>query len=1068
MTRARNATTDRKSIRLLVILTICLSLTVPASVCHGDDSCPPPDNPASGRDQPAAEQSPISPAARKRLPWTTSRVSGTPEPPPPLREQIAYPEIRFSHPVVLIGAPDSDRWFVGEQTGRIYSFPQQRNSSQADLFLDVGALLTRPPASAGAVDNSAVTGLEALYGLTFHPQFAANRFVYVCYVVQAGEGQHPDGTRVSRFSVAETEPPRAIPESEEVLITWLQGGHNGGCLAFGPEGYLYISTGDGGFANPPDGRNAGQDVGNLLSSVLRIDVDHPDPATGRKYTIPADNPFVDLPGARGEIWCYGLRNPWKMKFDRATGDLWVGDVGWELWELVFRVQRAGNYGWSVVEGRQSVHPERKIGPTPILPPAIEIPHTDGVSITGGYVYRGSRFPELYGSYIWGDWETRRIWAAKYDEASRTISPMRDVVDSGVRLVDFAEDNAGELYLLDYDAGTIHELVRNPAAAANLEFPTKLSETGLFQELPSHKPAAGVFPFEINVEQWADHATSTRFIGLPGQEPVRFFRAQQPIPGSMFQSSMLFPPQTVLARTFFLELTAGNPQSRRPIETQLLHYDGRFWRGYTYAWNDQQTDAELVESQGRERTCEVVDAAAPGGTRRQTWHYSSRVECARCHNQWAEYALAFNPRQLTGAGPQSGGSCQLQSFRNIGLVELPEAAAETAATDSPPSPDHMPYSQFVNPYDESAELNPRARSWLHVNCAHCHRLGGGGSAYLELREELRLDEMKVVDVRPTQGTFGIAEARIVAAGDPFRSTLFFRISKTGSGRMPHIGSELVDTRGVQLISDWIQQLPRNSDTTVLLTRLNELDEGLWAARDNEQTLSRDQGQAATGQVNRDQQRQTLLSSLLSSTRHALALSQALARNELHPQVRAQAIEAGAARAEPQLRDLFEQFLPAERRVRRLGSMVRAEQLLAMTGDPIRGRELFLHNAGVGCRNCHRVGEIGGKLGPDLTLIAGKYSRAQLLDSILEPSKVIDPKYVSYVVHTNDGQVHSGLLSDRTQQEVVLRNARDEVVRIPLETVEEIAPQRQSIMPELLLKDMTAEQVADLLEFLAGLK
>ena len=170
----------------------------------------------------------------------------------------------------------------------------------------------------------------------------------------------------------------------------------------------------------------------------------------------------------------------------------------------------------------------------------------------------------------------------------------------------------------------------------------------------------------------------------------------------------------------------------------------------------------------------------------------------------------------------------------------------------------------------------------------------------------------------------------------------------------------------------------------------------------------------------------------------------------------------------MRDLFEQFLPSERRVRRLGSMVRADQLLSMTGDPVRGGELFLRNAAVGCRNCHRVGEIGGRMGPDLTVIGKKFSRAQLLESILEPSRVIDPKYVSYVVQTSDGQVHIGLLSDRTEREVLLRNAKDEVVRIPLATVEEIAPQRQSIMPELLLEDMTADQVADLLEFLSGLK
>ena len=261
------------------------------------------------------------------------------------------------------------------QAESLLGWAQMLNEDYDDALQTFQKVLNKEPA------NSPVKGFEALYGLEFHPRFAENRYCYVCYVVRGADGsqQIPDGTRVSRFRVTEENPPRAIPESEQVVIQWLQGGHNGGCLKFGPDGMLYISTGDGSSAFPPDELNAGQDVSNLLSSVLRIDVDHP--AEGRHYSIPSDNPFVSLPGARGEIWCYGLRNPWKMSFDRATGDLWVGDVGWELWELVFHVERGGNYGWSVMEGPQSVHVDRRIGPTPILPPALSIPHTDGVSIT---------------------------------------------------------------------------------------------------------------------------------------------------------------------------------------------------------------------------------------------------------------------------------------------------------------------------------------------------------------------------------------------------------------------------------------------------------------------------------------------------------------------------------------------------------------------------------------------------------------------------------------------------------------------------------------------------------------
>src|SRR5436309_900374 len=172
------------------------------------------------------------------------------------------------------------------------------------------------------------------------------------------------------------EPPRCDPKSEKILITWLAGGHNGCDMHFGPDGFLYISTGDGADPNPPDRLDTGQDLSDLLSSILRIDVDREDP--GKPYAVPPDNPFVNMAGARPEIWSYGFRNPWRMSFDRATGDLWVGDVGWELWEMVYRVTKGGNFGWSVMEGRQQVRPEAKRGPTPILPPALDFPHTEAI------------------------------------------------------------------------------------------------------------------------------------------------------------------------------------------------------------------------------------------------------------------------------------------------------------------------------------------------------------------------------------------------------------------------------------------------------------------------------------------------------------------------------------------------------------------------------------------------------------------------------------------------------------------------------------------------------------------
>ncbi len=235
----------------------------------------------------------------KRVAWTTSRITGTPDPPLPYVAEHAFPALKFTQCLDLTTAPGSDRLFVVEQAGKIFSFPNKPDVPAADLVIDFA---------------KAIAGVEQVYALAFHPNFEQNRYCYVCYIKAA---KLEDGTHVARFRVADTDPPSIDAASETTIITWLSGGHNGCCLKFGPNGCLYISTGDGTDANPPDTLKSGQDLGDLLSSILRIDVDHAD--DGKNYRIPADNPFVDLKGARGEVWAYGLRNPWRMSFDRQNG-----------------------------------------------------------------------------------------------------------------------------------------------------------------------------------------------------------------------------------------------------------------------------------------------------------------------------------------------------------------------------------------------------------------------------------------------------------------------------------------------------------------------------------------------------------------------------------------------------------------------------------------------------------------------------------------------------------------------------------------------------------------------------
>jgi putative heme-binding domain-containing protein len=1021
----------------------------------------------------------------QRTPWTTSRVHGSPEPPPPYRIERAFPKLTFKNPLLLATAPGSNRFFVAEHSGKMYSFPMDQAASKADLFLD-------PAAELHSWDTNKVKGMDTVYGLVFHPQFARNRYCYICYALFSktdGE-QLRDGTRVSRFRVTDTDPPRVDPRSEKVLITWMAGGHNGGDLHFGNDGCLYISTGDAANPNPPDLFDTGQDISDLLSSILRIDVDHEE--QGKSYAVPADNPFVKTPGARPEVWAYGFRNPWRMSFDRPTGDLWVGDVGWELWEMIYHVRKGGNYGWSVMEGPQPVRPESRRGPTPILPPALAFPHTEAASITGGYVYRGKRLPELAGAYVCGDWVTRKLWGTRFD--GDKVVWHKELAQGTQRIVAFGLDKDNELYFLDYDDhGGLYRLVPNEAVKDyRPDFPRKLSETGLFASVADQTPAPGVVPFDVNVVQWADYATAERYLALPGRSRAQMFDAPVPIPGGFYSGMVFFPKDGVLARTVSLEMEAGNPHSRRRLETQLLHYDGTAWHGYSYRWNDEQSDAVLVGAAGEDRTLTVTDAHAPGGRRKQTWHYPSRAECITCHNPWAGYTLAFTQPQLN-RDHDYGGTVdnQLRALEHAGLIHR-QQSPENKDNGVPPKPP----GKLTNPYDTGADLNERARSYLHVNCSHCHQFGAGGTADLELRYEIPLDQTKTVEVRPVQGTFDLPGAQILAPGDPYRSVLYYRIAKLGRGRMPHLGSEIVDERGLRLLRDWIRQLPIRREERALLEKLRTLDEAAalagereeWAAKLKEaaQAVAKADGrevptpedrqkaevqlkaQAAGRGKARAAERAEAIGKLLANPSSALVLAEAVGEGRIPESVRPQVVKAATTSLDPQVRDLFERFLPEEQRVKRLGTAIKPEQILRLKGDPARGRELFFKSAGLQCSTCHRIAGTGSTLGPDLSQIGKKYTRAQILENILEPSKQIDPQYVTYLVETDDGRVFTGIVASKTDREVVLRAAGDKETRLPAGKVASMAPQKTSMMPEQMLRDVTAEQAADLIDFLASLK
>lgn len=960
--------------------------------------------------------------AEKRPAWTESRVVGSPDAPHPFRVVPAFAKLQFKNPVHMTSAPGTDRMFVCEQKGQILSFPNKNDVEKADLVIDVSRDL-----KSWAV-NERIGGFDAVYGLTFHPKFAENRYCYVCYVLAGKKGDLPDGSRVSRFTMSKSDPPRIDPSSEKVLLTFRAGGHNGGCLVFGPDRFLYISTGDAAAPNPPDVLNTGQDCSDLLSSVLRIDIDREE--GGLPYAIPKDNPFVGMPNVRPEIWAFGFRNPWKMSFDRATGQLWLGDVGWEMWEMVYRVRKGGNYGWSVKEGPQSIKPEDKLGPTPILPPDIAFPHTEAASITGGFVYRGKKHPSLVGAYICGDWMSRKFWATRFD--GERMTSHTELAQGNQKIITFAEDNDGELYFLDYnDVGGIYTLVPDPDVnKPRPAFPKRLSETGLFRDTAQQIPNAGVHPYSIAAEPWMDGATADRWVAVPGNDSIRFFQSLQSVPDTAwFKTRSFFPKNSVIARTISIESEVGNPSTRRKLETQLMHFDGREWRGYTYRWSADGTDAHLVPAAGEDIELTVKDARAPGGERKQTWHFPSRTECRQCHNPWAGDVLGLVEHQLRNTTRGD----EFARFEQIGLFT--RGTEKDKSTDLQPGP-------LVNPHDTRADLDVRARSYLHVNCAHCHQFGGGGSVNLELKSDLALDQMKVVDAPPVQGTFGIGDCRIVAPGDPQRSVLYYRIVKQGRGRMPHIGSELVDENGTRLIRDWIRRMPPRLLETMAVEKCC---------------------QPTTKPADRDK----AIASLLATPNGALALQEAWDAGRLPGPTR-DAILVSSQKADATVRDLFERYVPDSQRIKRLGTAIRPESILSLTGDAARGKQLFLQKNAMQCATCHKVGKDGGSIGPGLSDVGKRLGRRQLLESILDPSKDIDAKFAAFAVETEDGRKLTGLIVASDATSITVRDPQGKDVKLLLSQIASKTPSRKSLMPDQLLRDLTAQQAADLIAFLESLK
>lgn len=861
---------------------------------------------------------PGEPFSNVRTPWTTSQVHGYPEPPPPYTTEKWQASIDWERTLYAAAEPGRNALLVVQESGeerpaRILRVADDPNATSTETILEIPKWI--------------------VYSLTFHPKYQENGYLYLG--MNGPTDREIDRfNRVTRFTVdAEG---KIEPTSELVILKWSSNGHNGAALTFGHDGMLYITTGDG--TTDSDMWLSAQDVTNLLGSVLRIDVDHP--AKDKPYSIPPDNPFLSIERARGELWAIGLRNPWRMCTDRKTGQIWVGNNGQDLWETAHLIRRGENYGWSVFEGSHPFYLNRELGPAPFVPPTLEHHHQEARSLTGGEVYYGTKLPELDGTYIYGDFSTGKVWGARHDGTQVTWH--RELADTPLAIAAFAVTHSGELLLVEYGNG-FSRLIPREAPPDRPPFPPKLSETGLFVSVKDYEVQPGVIPYEINAAGWVDGATAERHVAIPNSGSMSFSETR----------GFTLSDGSVALQTLSVPVASNLTQTRR-VETRMLVRQEGAWIGYSYLWNEAQDDAELVEATGRdiELPLSANDGAALSSAVKRPWRVPSRSECMSCHSDRMGVVLGLSQPQLNRDCSYGGHiENQIEVLRRIGILagNLERPLAEM--------------QKLVDPYDPHQSLEQRARSYLHTNCSVCHILSGGGNSRMALEITTESEGLAIIDQHPQHDTLGIANARIVAPGDPQRSVLYHRISRRGRGQMPPLVTQVVDQRASDLFSEWIKSLPPSRKFV-----------RAWTVDELQQEFDR---------------------------------------------------------------------VPTPESVE-------------------KGKRVFQE---AGCIQCHRRSNAGGGSGPDLTNLVQRRKLAEVLESIVSPSKVIAPEFATIQIATADGQTFVGRIEREDEKIVVVRtsNSFQGPIEIFKDDIEERAPSDLSTMPIGLLDTWELPQIADLIAF-----
>jgi uncharacterized repeat protein (TIGR03806 family) len=738
----------------------------------------------------------LSAAGLGKRPSTTTLRMPLDSTPDRYRLENAFGDLTFTYPVNVVSPPGDNRIFVVEQGGNIMVISDPANPT-ARVFLDISGRISygRPEDEGG------------ILGLAFHPNYEANGHFFVYYLCNTttadGSGRH---NRLSRFTRSRNDPNRADSGSEVILFSQYDEkfNHNGGALMFGPDGYLYVSLGDEG--HPDDMFDNAQHIDkDFFSGVIRIDVDnrpgnlrpnaHPALKGETNYRVPNDNPYVGATSFNGrtvnparvrtEFYAVGLRSPWRLYWDLPSSTLYVSDVGENSGEEFNVIYRGENYGWPY---RLANEPGPKADQAPAgfasMPPLLTYERGDsgpfvGRAAIGGVVYRGGRLPELNGAYICGDYFSGNIWMVLHSGNSLqqwehlTTMPRSHLVSFGI------DPSNGDVLVCDILEGQVKRLV---ASGASGFIPQALSETGAFADLGSLTPNPGIVPYDVNAPFWSDGAIKRRWLSI--MDPAAKIRSHR-------NGYWEFPESSVFIKHFELETVTGDPNSRRRVETRFLVRSADGVYGVTYKWNDAQTDAFLVGAGGDFASYTVNDN---GTVRQQTWRFPSRSECLTCHNSAAGHVLGVNGPQMNRRFDYGNFTAsQIAALRSAGYFQGGASAGK----------------RLTDPMSNRGSLDARARSYLAANCAHCHRPGGPARSSWDARHTTPTSRAGIVNGGLTDN-LGDPQNRVVAPKSPDHSVLLQRmITGDGGRRMPPIGNAVTDARGVELLTQWINSMPKRT-------------------------------------------------------------------------------------------------------------------------------------------------------------------------------------------------------------------------------------------------------------------